>query len=231
MHPLLSELTAACFPSLCHACGEELAAPGSLRRCPLLCPDCRGRLRACRGAMQLPDGPPLIWPLASGPVLMALIKGWKYAGRDAPVAEFAGALARRLHGEAPPRPWHFQAVPMPLFRRLGRGFNQSAILAARTAALCGADRPLNLLARSALGGRQAGRDRRERLVRASTEYRRRRPPPEGGTLILVDDICTTGATLQGCFAALAAPPGLGLLGLTLTRIPPPALSLDSSNPP
>ncbi len=220
---MLAELTAACFPSLCHSCGEELADPGTLLRCPLLCPDCRARLRHVTGRSALSAELPLIWPFASGRVIMTLLKGWKYAGRDAPIATFAEALAGRLMTEAPPRPWYFQAVPMPLLRRLGRGFNQSAVLAAKTAALCGAPRPQNLLARPIMGGRQAGRGRRERLALASGEYRRRRPPPRDGTLILLDDVCTTGATLLGCREALAPPPGLSLLGLVLTRIPAPPL--------
>ena len=126
---------------------------------------------------------------------------------------------------APPRPWWLQPVPLPLPRRLRRGFNQSALLAAAVASRCGAADPLALLRRRALSGRQAGRGREERLARAAGEYFARGAPPAEGTLILVDDLCTTGATLRACRAALDPSLERHVLALVLARIPPPGSPL------
>ena len=96
MRPMLSRFVAACFPSLCHACGQPLTDPGRPLRAPLLCHDCRWRLRRRRGSMNLAPGLRLIWPYADSRVLMTLLKGWKYGGRDAALPEFLAALDSRL---------------------------------------------------------------------------------------------------------------------------------------
>ncbi len=226
-----SQFIAACLPSLCHACGELIEVAGTLRRFPLLCRRCRAGLRRCRGGSLLAPDLELIWPYRKGPVLGALIKGWKYSGRDAALPELAEALAQRLKAASPPRPWLLQPVPMPFFRRLSRGFNQSALLAEAVARHCDAAAPLNLLRRDAWAGRQAGRSRRERLVRAAREYSCSHAPPPEGSLILVDDLCTTGATLLACWRSLGLVPGRKAYALVLTRISCPTATLDRSNPP
>ena len=224
-------LLAACLPSLCQACGERVELPGDWRRFAPLCRACAAALQRERGQALLDEALPLIWPLAPELVIRRLIKGLKYGGRDGALPLLADALAWRLALEAPPRPWTFLPVPLPLQRRLGRGFNQSELLAVALRRQLGEGRVLGLLGRRAFAGRQAGRSRRERLRRARAEFRTRGQPPAAGSLILIDDLATTGATLCACQAALGNAAQGRLLALVLTRSPAPGVSLDRLNPP
>jgi predicted amidophosphoribosyltransferase len=224
-------LLAACLPSLCQACGEPVALPGDWRRFTPLCPACAAALTRERGRACVGDGLQLRWALTPEPVIRSLIKGLKYGGRDGALPLLAAALAWRLALEPPPRPWIFLPVPLPWPRRLSRGFNQSELLAVALRERLGEGRVLTLLGRRALAGRQAGRSRRERLQRARGEFRARRAVPATGSLILIDDLATTGATLGACQAALGDAAASRLLALVLTRIPAPGVSLDRLNPP
>ena len=219
MAKLLSQLRSVLLPSLCHACGRREAQPDPASpRCGLLCEVCRERLVPEHRLLRLPDELPVLAAYRPDPVLLALIKGWKYSGRDAAVGEFARAMAACLAESELPRPWRLVPVPMPLWRRLGRGFNQSEELARRVARLYGTGPPLRLLARRPFAGRQAGRKRDERRRLAVREFRRREPAPAGGSLILVDDLCTTGATLMACHRVLEPDPGLAVAALVLVDV-------------
>lgn len=219
------------LPSDCHACGGRVGHRESGWRFPLLCMACRLDLRREAGDARLEPGLRLAWPYAETRTLLSLVKSLKYGGRDAALGEFCAALAERLAQLDPPRPWLLQPVPMPLPRRLSRGFNQSELLALGLARSCSAGRPLRLLSRRAGSGRQAGRSRAERLARAGREYGRKRQIPQRGTLVLVDDLCTTGATLRACRAALDPGRERELLALVLTRIEAPPLPLTGRLPP
>ncbi len=224
-------LLAACLSSLCQACGEPVELPGDWRRFAPLCRACAAGLRRERGRTLLDETLPLLWPLAPDLVVRRLIKGLKYGGRDGALPLLADALAWRLALDPPPRPWTFLPVPLPLPRRLGRGFNQSELLAVALRRQLGEGRVLGLLGRRAFAGRQAGRSRRERLARAGAEFRTRGKPPAAGSLILIDDLATTGATLCACQAALGETAQGRLLAMALTRILAPGVSLDRPNPP
>ena len=90
-------------------------------------------------------------------------------------------------------------VPLHWLRVVHRGFNQSAILAEVVAHHCGW--PLEtLLKRRRATGHQAWRGRRERRQAMAMAFHCVGPAP--ASVILIDDIVTSGTTLDACARAL-----------------------------
>ncbi len=94
-------------------------------------------------------------------------------------------------------------VPTTVRRRAERGFDQSVVLAAALAVRRDCTM-LDVLAKRA-GGAQRGRSRLARL-RANGRFvcRAEVLPISGSSVVLVDDVVTTGATLADCARALRA---------------------------
>ena len=93
-------------------------------------------------------------------------------------------------------------VPVPRGRLVERGYNQASLIAAPLVAPLGARfAPLALW--RAEGVKQAALGRRERMVnlRGAMAVRRVREIA-GRTVLLVDDVSTTGATLEACTRVL-----------------------------
>ncbi len=92
-------------------------------------------------------------------------------------------------------------VPLHWSRHFQRGFNQAEILAKIIAEKRGW--PVhNLLKRTRATGHQAWRKRAERLTAVTGAFAYRGDSPAPDCVILVDDICTTGATLEACAKTL-----------------------------
>jgi ComF family protein len=94
-------------------------------------------------------------------------------------------------------------VPLHWTRRFWRGFNQAELLAEalghyRHMPVC------SVLKRRRPTGRQARRGRKDRLVAMQDAFAARTGFAVPKTVILIDDVVTTGATLSACAAALRA---------------------------
>lgn len=130
-------------------------------------------------------------------------------------------LADGLEASLRTRPLSVDAVvPVPLGpRRLNaRGFNQSELLARSVSAFLGAPCETDLLVRNRETDQQTGlaaRDRRKNVAHAFSA-----PDPErvaGRRLLLVDDVCTTGATLEACAVPLLAAGAAGVWAAVAAR--------------
>lgn len=210
--PTRGPVCAACWrsilpltPPLCHRCGDPLP---SWRLCgapPQECARCR------RGRPAL-DQSRAIGEYSGA--LRAIIHALKYDGRRS-LARPLGALMRQrgadvLAGAA-------CAIPVPLHasRRRQRGFNQAADLARHVGLpVCAALRRRRATAtQTGLPAAQRHRNVREAfaITRAGRTLR-------GATVVIIDDVSTTGATLNACARALKAAGAVEVRALTAARV-------------
>jgi uncharacterized protein (DUF427 family)/predicted amidophosphoribosyltransferase len=164
------------FPSCCVACD----APG-----PALCAGCAPSPRDAQ-AFSL-EGIPCFALGAYDGALRRAIVAMKHGERD-PLDLFADLLAARAMLEG-------VLVPLPTSRARAaeRGFDQAVELARRLAARRPIACSLDLLRKRR--GAQAGRNRHDRLA-ALDRFRIRRGAVLPARVTLLDDVCTTGATLR-----------------------------------
>lgn len=104
-------------------------------------------------------------------------------------------------------------VPVPLHRQKERqrGYNQSAMLAQGLAESMGVPVLLNSLVRNLHTGSQTRKKRMERFENVSEVFTVKHPAKiQGKHLLLVDDVLTTGATLEACGKILLEVPGVCL---------------------
>ncbi len=119
-------------------------------------------------------------------------------------------------------------VPVPLnrFRLLSRRFNQAAILAHEVARLNALDCAPGVLVRTKRTPSQVGltHDERRRNVRAAFAVSPRAGTPmiEGKRVVLVDDVITTGATVEACARVLRRAGAARIDVLTLALVTTPA---------
>ncbi len=186
---------------VCPLCFDDLPlfAPPWCARCgiperfsPCRCADLPPAIGTCRAV-----GPYAGW-------LRAAIIALKYEDEPARAAHLGGLLAPVL--EPFGRDVVIGAVPLHARRERERGYNQS-LLVARKAARALALPVLPLLRRTRATTRQVGLDaagRRANVVGAFEADAR--VIARGGVahVVLVDDVMTTGATLEVCAAALLA---------------------------
>ncbi len=203
---ILQALAAGFAPPLCAACGR------SCRPDAVVCSRCGRRLAGAEPL--LGKGPPgfdRAW--SSAPyegVARDLVAALKFR-RLLPVAEL---MADRIQWLAPAHMLSGAVVPVPPAppRLRRRGFDPAGELAAALAERLQA--PLSPCLARRPGRRQVGRGRAERVAH----------PPRVRTLgtvprsvVLVDDVLTTGATLTSCAKALRGAGASRVVAVTFAR--------------
>ena len=202
----LHALAADLLPSLCAACGRS----------------CRSGAIACtRCTRGLADAEPLAGRGAPG-----LDRAWSSAPHEGVARDLVTALklrrllpvarlmAERIQWLAPAALLSGTIVPVPTatLRSLRRGFDPAAELAAALAERTGM--PLSRCLGRAGGGRQAGRRRADRLAHPPRVHPRGEVPR---SVLLIDDVLTTGATLAACARALREAGAIRVCAITFTR--------------
>jgi ComF family protein len=216
------QLCGACFvtchqitPPLCRVCGVPFAYEGQGGR-PGLCPSCTRR-RPCYGRAR--------GALSYDSRSRDLILQFKHADRTelaclfAPLMARAGADVLRVADLLVP-------VPLHVRRLRARGYNQAALLARRLGHLSGIPDVPDALERTRLTtpmGHQAASERRASMAGAIAVRNRRAPTIAGRSVLVIDDVMTSGATMEACAEALLKSGASEVNALVAARVPTPEL--------
>ena len=186
---------------LCRRCGAEVESARS--DC-----GCRSRLRSLtrlRSAAAY-EGP-----------LEAALQRFKYHGWRRLAGPLALLMAERMVVEGVAAPWAV-AVPLHSSRLRQRGFNQSELLVREIRRLLSLSTPPGMLVRTRATPPQVGHDRRWRLDNVRDAFEWRGAALGGRSMLLIDDVATTGATLEACAAALRAGGSGSVMGVSVARV-------------
>mgnify|MGYP001248662809 CR=1 FL=1 len=234
IHPLLVQvqrLSQAAldlvFPPRCVVCrrpGAELcdACRGAFPRLPgPLCGVCSlplGGAAPCAGCRARPPSYRRLRSAYSyeGTVRRAVL-AFKYEGRRRLAAPLAAALGAVIPADGSARAV-LCAVPMHHEREAERGYNHATLLAQELGRLWHAPvLPPEALRRTRQTTAQVGLDYHTRLTNLKGAFHADRPHVDGQVVLLVDDVCTTGSTLNACAEALLGAGAAVVECVTLAR--------------
>lgn len=165
-----------------------------------LCAKCSARGADPVGCLRHPGH--AVWPAwIYDEAAAAVVSALKYGERPGVAGALGGELARVAPGA---RRWDLVlAVPLHRARRRERGYNQAACLAQALAFAMGAPFFDGVPERIRATSAQARLDAHARRRNLRGAFRVRSPHPLAGRrVLLVDDVMTTGATLEACLDAL-----------------------------
>ena len=186
---------------LCRRCG----APVESARSSCGCRRRLGSLTRLRSAVSY-----------EGPIEQAIHR-FKYQGWRRLAAPLALLMAERLAVEGLAA-GSVVAVPLHPTRLRERGFNQAELLAGELRRGLGMTCLAGVLVRTRPTPPQVGHDRRWRLANVSGAFEWRGPSLAGRSILVVDDVATTGATLDACASALRAAGSASVMGVSVARV-------------
>lgn len=211
-------------PPTCAACDAAV----SRRR--VFCPSCaltvveleenRDHRRdelAARGAVRPPDPPRVIAFAAFGGAIAVALRRLKFTGRPdlgRPLGHLARSAVRSADLCAD------VVIPVPLHaRRLAeRGYNQAALIGRAVAAELRVPLAARALVRVRSTARQATLDRADRFENVREAFRvRDAAAVQGRRVALVDDVLTTGATMDACALALLDAGAVSVTAVVVAR--------------
>ena len=190
----------------CEACGLpfEYAVPGGAlcARCAVKRPVC-GRARA---AMAYDEGS------------RALILSFKHGGRTEGLASFAAQM-RRAGRDVLAQADLLIPVPLHPTRLIKRRYNQATLLARALAKITPAEFAPDVLFRIKRTQSQGGFNARARIENVRGAFSVKQAARiEGRNVVLIDDVYTTGATLEACARILKQAGAAQVDGICLARV-------------
>lgn len=218
------------FPDFCCHCNEPLV--GDER---FLCTRCMSKIpwsndaalsdneteHRLVGQIPLEAAASLLY-FHKGNVAQSIIHQIKYHGNIQLARQYGHLLGDALKGSG-----RFDTidyiVPVPLhwWRRLRRGYNQSQLLALAVSEVMNVPVADKNLYRHRYTSSQTHKNRQQRALNVSSAFRVRRPDRfQGKHILLIDDVITTGATMEACYHALAPIPDLriSIASLAITTL-------------
>jgi len=207
-HPTRGAVCSLCWssipvqtPPVCETCGDGLPTwrqVDAVRRCA-----------RCRRTRRVISFGRSIGPYEGA--LREVLHALKYDGRRS-VAGPLGRLMAETGAEVLAGADFVVPVPLHLFRQYGRGFNQASELAGHLGVPV-----LHVLARSRATVTQTDLPEAERHANVRGAFALRGVVPPNSILVIVDDVSTTGATIDACAQVLLDGGAREVRGLTAAR--------------
>jgi ComF family protein len=185
----------------CRRCGAELES--ARKDC-----GCRSRLKSLARLRSA--------AAYEGPIEVA-VQRFKYQGWRRLAEPLAILMAERLMVEGLAAPWAV-AVPLHPSRLRQRGFNQAELLARELRRRLQLEAPPGELVRTRQTPPQVGHDRRWRLENVRDAFAWHGAALAGRSILVVDDVATTGATLEACASALRSGGSGPVIGVSVARV-------------
>ena len=214
-------------PGICSGCLDELPGAGAMRclRCGIglgRAPGARGgatNLPQCDRCLRAPPAFDRTIVLADyAPPLDRLIVALKFHGEIALARPLGALLAVRLQAQARERPEALTWVPLAPQRLAGRGFDQAHAIARSAARRLGTAAAVPLLRRLRETRTQSTLPAAQRLENLAGAIRAD-PAAAGRCVVVVDDVMTSGATLQAAAEALKHAGARHVVNLVAARTP------------
>ena len=226
------------FPRTCFSCGKDLPYDRQTPLCdvcengltlpgPLICQRCGVVLKSggahcyhCRGSKADTYKCKLIRSACNfNEFSGGLVHALKYHGADY-VAPYMGQLMARRFSSLGELADVNLVIPVPLFkkREKKRGYNPSELLARTFATQTGLALDSTSLVRVRDTGSQTKLGRAARLTNMTGAFTVKDPTVvKGKIILLIDDVATTGSTLEACAQALRAAGAKRVLAYTFAR--------------
>lgn len=208
LQSFLSDIEAVIFPRLCTACNNRLN-----KHEDLICLDCANNLPQTHfhkdkdnpvakifwGRVPLENAAAFLFFSKKGKV-QNMLHHLKYKG-----TKEVGVLLGKIYGASLIKEHAFKdvdfIVPVPLHpdKLKKRGYNQSEVIAAGMAISMGVPLNTSIFERTVFTETQTKKSRYKRWENVSNIFSVTNPVPfENKHILLVDDVITTGATIEAC---------------------------------
>lgn len=226
------------FPRVCFACGKDLPHHRREPLCascengltlpgPLVCQRCGVVLKSggahcfhCRGSKAATYKCKIIRSACNfNEFSRGLVYALKYQGADY-VAPYMGKLMAHRFSLFEELAGANLVIPVPLFkkRESKRGYNQSELVARAFCKNTGLTLDATSLVRVRDTGSQTKLGRAARVTNMSGAFLVQHPAAvKAKTVLLIDDVATTGSTLEGCAQALRQAGAKRVLAYTFAR--------------